>query len=144
VDFNNCKADRDRFFLITSQTYDNKHIVTEITDNGNEGGEEGGNQGGNEGGSEPVVYDPWTCSYTYTGSPISGATFTLTGTGENQDVIVIESVKAAQIGAWQEVTATRGDVVGSGKAYISYGDYKCYFNVTIGNVTYIGETDALF
>ena len=245
VDFNNCKADRDRFFLITSETYDNKYIVKDITDGGNEGGEEDvvelsivshdfgytadmetevificddGNQhivdfrmngieagtyndydnsiilgycrymhgnvdynGGNgvvfdsanativdngdttftfdvtfvaEGAtfhftyttpsSEPVVYDPWTCSYTYTGSPISGATFTLTGTGENQDVIVIESVKAAQIEGWLDVIATRGDVVGSGKAYISYGDYKCYFNVTIGNVTYIGETDALF
>ena len=92
----------------------------------------------------PVTYDPWACSVSTSGSAGSGFTVTLTGTGENKDVIVLAPVMAGAAGSWGDVTATRGDEVGSGQAYVSYADYGVHFNVTIGNVTYIGTTDPIF
>lgn len=102
------------------------------------------NAGGGDEPIGPVTYDPWACSVSTSGSAGSGFTVTLTGTGENKDVIVLATVKAGAAGSWGDVTATRGDEVGSGQAYVSYADYGVHFNVTIGNVTYIGTTDPIF
>ena len=102
------------------------------------------NAGGGDEPIGPVTYDPWACSVSTSGSAGSGFTVTLTGTGENKDVIVLATVMAGAAGSWGDVTATRGDEVGSGQAYVSYADYGVHFNVTIGNVTYIGTTDPIF
>ena len=99
----------------------------------------GGDEPGTGSGDESVTYDPWACNAVISGGDfISGFTVTLTGTGDNKDVIVLSPVKMST--SHLTVSATRGEESVSGKAYISENDGKVYFEVTIGDVTYIGTS----
>ncbi len=99
----------------------------------------GDDEPGTGGGDEPVTYDPWACTATLgAGNFISGYTVTLVGTGENNDTLELSGVKINNVDG--NVTAKRGDETGTGTARIDSDSYKVVFNVTIGNVTYIGTS----
>ena len=90
------------------------------------------------GGDDSAIYDPWACTVVLGSVNGNGYNVTLTGTGNNKDVIVIE---AAPIGnANLKVVAKRDDVTGEGYARIDDTSYKVVFDVTIGGTTYRGES----
>ena len=99
----------------------------------------GGDEPGTGGDEGPVTYNPWACTATLgAGNFFSGYTVTLVGTGENDDTLELSGVKINNVDG--NVTAKRGDETGTGTARIDSNSYNVVFNVTIGNVTYIGTS----
>ena len=94
------------------------------------------------GGDDSAIYDPWACTVVLGSVNGNGYNVTLTGTGNNKDVIVIEAVPIGNVSMY--VVAKRGDVTGDGYARIDDSSYKVVFDVTIGGTTYRGESTNSF
>ena len=88
----------------------------------------------------PVTYDPWTFEASYTGNFFAGYTVTLTGTGENKDVITVAGVRNGDTLNAKNLTFTRnGEAVSATGEFLMTDDAKFVFNFTIGDVTYIAK-----
>ena len=96
-----------------------------------------------EAGSQPegpVTYDPWAFESTYTGNFFAGYTVTLTGTGENKDVIIVAGVRNGDTLKAENLTFTRnGNAVSATGEFLMTDEGKFVFNFTIGDVTYIAK-----
>jgi hypothetical protein len=90
------------------------------------------------GGDDSAIYDPWACTVVLGNQNGNGYNVTLTGTGNNKDVIVIEAAPVGNVSMY--VVAKIGDVTGDGYARIDDYSYKVVFDVTIGGTTYRGES----
>ena len=96
-----------------------------------------------EAGSQPegpVTYDPWAFESSYTGNAWAGYTVTLTGTGENKDVITISGVRPGGAVNANTLTFKLGnEAVSATGSFQMTNDAAFIFNFTIGNVTYVAK-----
>lgn len=88
---------------------------------------------------DTVVYDPWVFEAKATGNPLTGYTVTLTG--ENNDVIVLTGVK---FNVWGASSATLGgnavEFTGNGAMIDTNNGGYVKVDITIGNTTYKGTS----
>ena len=101
------------------------------------------NAGGGDEPIGPVTYDPWAFEATLgAGNFFSGFTVTLTGTGANKDVIILNGVKINDVNATPSSATINGNAVSeiSGGARVDSNSYNVIIDVTLDGTTYRGTS----
>ena len=113
-----------------------------VTTNADPNPEQPGEGGGDE-PEGPVTYDPWAFKATLgAGNFFTGFTVTLTGTGANTDVIVLNGVKINDVNATPSSATINGNAVSeiSGGARVDSNSYNVIIDVTLDGTTYRGTS----
>lgn len=90
-----------------------------------------------------MTYDPWAFEATLgAGNFFSGFTVTLTGTGANKDVIILNGVKINDVNATPSSATINGNAVSeiSGGARVDSNSYNVIIDVTLDGTTYRGTS----